>query len=284
MFMKSIFILGTSLIDTLLESRTSLHEFGCNKVNMYQSHGGSMRNIAENCALLDIQVHFASKFGNDIHAIEIIKHLEDQQIYVYGPTINKPTPIFTNIFDSSRNYLYSTITDEFYYHHTDYLPTFAFDDVTFAITDNDDESLLKSLLDKIPSRWIMSSFIPQEIPLSSLEGIILNRHEVQPYLQGKSFDLLSEELTQKGLNWIIITLDKEGYYYYYNRQGIYVSNTTEGGYALGCGDAFTSGLLFGLIQNFPLELALQYAQQAASIVLKEPQTINKNIKELFNNE
>lgn len=97
MTMDDVVIVGTAVIDQIMNLRSTFIPNGCNKVDLFTNHGGSMRNVAENCANLNLVVDFISKYGNDDNALSIIDNLNKLNIGVYGPTIDVATPLFVKI-------------------------------------------------------------------------------------------------------------------------------------------------------------------------------------------
>ena len=79
--MKSVAVIGTALMDTLLLSPSVVREETCNKVRYFEADGGSMRNVAHNCSLLGIPTVFWAKFGNDILALQMIQTLGRSRLY-----------------------------------------------------------------------------------------------------------------------------------------------------------------------------------------------------------
>ncbi len=279
--MKSFLILGTSLIDVILESKNPIQPFACNKVIKTKCHGGSMRNVAQNLAYLYQDVTFVSKFGNDTDAIQLQSHLEKLSVMVFPLYVSNSTPYFYNIQDKENNQMYASMTDNFYLSNTDYLPSFSAQEFDYAICDIDDSSLLNNLLNTVSSKWILSSNLSQEIDYSKVEGIVLNRHEFKRYAQNTPMDVFAQKYIHKGVKWVVVTLDQDGYYYYDKKGTYHKTVSSDSLFTLGCGDAFISGLLYGLTLDISFSEALVYAQKAAEITLQHPQSTTIQIKEII---
>ena len=143
--MNDIVIIGTTIIDRIMTLKSSFNEHGCNKVNITEFHGGSMRNVAENCAHLSFSVDFISKFGNDQYALNMIDHLNKLNVNVYGPTIDHNTPIFTKVH-GDKSLMFATTTPDFYLNIEDSIPVAALKNHLFGITDNSEPMFLSYLL------------------------------------------------------------------------------------------------------------------------------------------
>ena len=280
--MNSIIVIGTSIIDQVMNLRNDFLEFGCNKVSADFYHGGSMRNVAEICSLLRLDVSFISKFGNDGNAIDLISHLEKENVMVYGPTIDLQTPIFTKI-NGNREFMFATTTPDFILNENDQIPLAVLSDQAYGITDNHNERLLDILLKhSANTKWILSSFIPNITYLKKIEGIILNEYEYHSFLKDQiEIDYLSH-LFDNGLNWMIITQGSNGCTLIKERQTFHFSTQEKEGNTLGCGDAFSSGIIYGLIQKWDDEQMIAFAQKLAMITLNVSSSVNQKIKSLVN--
>ena len=112
--MGKVGIIGTVMVDQIMQARYKIGEGRCNKMNMTTSFGGAMRNVAWNLGLLKHEVHFITKMGNDMTAIEAQKDLEKNHVFVYPVSYNGPTPTFITAFDAEKELLFSTIQEDYY--------------------------------------------------------------------------------------------------------------------------------------------------------------------------
>jgi len=280
--MNSIIVIGTSIIDQVMNLKNDFLEFGCNKVNADFYHGGSMRNVAEICSLLHLEVSFISKFGNDGNALDLISHLEKENVSVYGPTIDLKTPIFTKI-NGNREFMFATTTPDFSLNENDLIPLAVLNNQSYGITDNHNEKFLDVLLKHgANTKWILSSFIPNITYLNKLEGIILNEYEYRSFLKEQKENEYLSYLFDNGLNWMIITQGSNGCSLIKNRQTFHFPTQEKEGNTLGCGDAFSSGIIYGLVQNWDDERMIAFAQKLATITLNVSSSVNQEIKSLFN--
>lgn len=280
--MNSIVVIGTSIIDQVMNLKTDYLEFGCNKVNADFYHGGSMRNVAEISSLLNINVNFISIFGNDGNAMDMISHLEKTNVFVYGPTIDLKTPIFTKI-NGNHEFMFATTTPDFILNENDSIPLAVLKNQAYGITDNQNEKLLDILLKhSADTKWILSSFIPSFSYLKKITGIILNEYEYQNFLkEQREIDYINY-LFDHGLNWMIVTQGSRGCSLIKNRQISHFPTQEKEGNTLGCGDAFSSGIIYGLIQNWDDTQIITFAQKLALITMDVESSVNQQIKSFIN--
>ncbi|MEA5026845.1 MAG: carbohydrate kinase family protein [Erysipelotrichaceae bacterium] len=279
--MSNIVIIGTSVLDQIMNLRKEFSDYGCNKVDITVSHGGSMRNVAENCALLKIPVDFISKFGNDAPALDIISHLNKQQVIVHGPTVDQPTPIFIKV-NGNRELMFATTTPAFSFNRQDSFPTALLKNAEYGITDNSDPDFLHFLYEHSDNlKWILSAFIPHYSMLKQTEGIILNQRELADYLQDNNLSDYLLYLNDCGLKWLIITEGNKGCTLVRHREIKHYPAIEKEGNSLGCGDAFLSGIIYGLLKSWDWDRILDFAQEAALITLDTNTSVNQKISSLI---
>ena len=274
--MDDIVIVGTSIIDQVMTLKASFSEFGCNKVDQFIDHGGSMRNIAETCAMLKLKTDFISKFGNDDNALAIINRLSKLNVNVYGPTIDLPTPVFMKI-EGDKELMFATTTPAFMLNTNDNIPVAALKDHQYGITDNSDSQFLSYMVKHSgQTKWVISSYIPDQAYFDKIEGVILNLREFNALTSSNNIEEELLKLHQKGLSWIIVTLGEEGCVYLHESKIHYVSTDIKKGFTLGCGDAFTSGIIYGLCKSWSIHKAIELANKLASLTLDCPNSVCLN--------
>lgn len=102
---------------------------------------------------------------------------------------------------------------------------------------------------------------PNRTELASLSGIPFNENTLQSACQ---------KLIEKGVGCVIVTLGKEGSYYFSgNKQGLLPSNKMKPVDTTGAGDAFSGTLAVALLEGFTLEDAIVYASDVAGFVVTQ---------------
>lgn len=281
--MQSVVVLGTVVYDQILTARNSIQENTCNKMNCQAYIGGSMHNVAWNLASLKQETHFITKLGNDDLALYAQNNLEKKGCFIYGPIINLPTPRFYLIQDTKRTELFSTISEDFYYRFNDPLYISAIEHCTWGITDNQDEKLLASLFAKTPkTHWIFNGSIPALNLIHQIDGIILNENEMQRCCLNQQEEYL-DKLFSLGLKWLILTRAEKGATLYVSHGAYdYPINTPANSLnSLGCGDAFSSGVLFALLKQKKIKEACEIGIKASQLVLSVPGALSDKITDLL---
>ena len=267
--MKNVAVIGTSLIDILIGSETEIINGLCTPVQVRQVHGGSMRNVAWHCSQSGIPVTFISKFSQDEQGLALINELQKAGCLVHGPVVDKPTPYFVHLQDPEKEFRLCSITEDFRFHkETDLVPYCLIRDCEWGITDQKDSLFLNHLLGRCPqTRWIFSGGIPYETALSHIEGILVNRQEMEAYCQGTSMTEKARQLIRKGVHWIIITLDKDGAILVTDKETVPYPALSEQKDSPGSGDAFAAGLLYGLVSGNSIRESIPVALKKADLFL-----------------
>jgi len=268
--MSKTLIIGTALIDHLIYSDSPLQENICNKVPNRLYSGGSMRNVAFNLGVLGCPVDFLAVWGDDFYGQQLQKELKEKGITCHGPVISQASPIFTALFNPAQNYLISSITPSFQI-TANY--DFPYQNYDLLVSDVDDEFLYAQIISQNPqAKFVFSSFLPQPKYASHITGIILNRHEFKKQNGDENYQAM---LTKYPHSWLVVTQDEMGVYYCH--QGS--SGKLEGsagscwGFPIGCGDAFTAGLLIQLLNNQDFPTAVKYGKQLADQLYLTPDNV-----------
>ena len=268
--MKNIAVIGTSMIDILIGSDSELNNGLYTKAGIRQSQGGSMRNIAWHCARCGLPVTFISKFSHDDQGLDLINELQKAGCIVHGPVVDHPTPYFVHVQDPVKEYRLSSISDDFLFHgEQELIPYCLIRDCGWGITDQKDPEFLNKLLLKCPeTRWIFSGGIPCDSALSKITGILLNRQEMEACSNDLTMAEKARQLIQKGVQWILVTLDKEGAILITKERTVPFAALSEQKDRIGSGDAFACGLLQGLVKDLSIEESIPSALENADIYLK----------------
>lgn len=260
--MKELAIIGTSMIDQVFTANQPLQFNQCNKGSMSISVGGSMCNIARNCALLDFSVHFYTILGNDDFAQLIRNTLTKPEITLHETLINIPSPLFAFLSDHKQHMKLSTISPAFLFQSPFTV------DQPYVLTDN--ENILP-----MSNKVIFSGSVPNSQSL--LHGLIINREEalsVDTDLEKAIIEL------KKRFEWVIITCDKDGVLYYLDQIKKQPACTNKLGYSLGCGDTFTAGFMTAYLNDFDFDECIHYAQRVAAEKYQHPDVVCSSISKI----
>jgi len=119
--------------------------------------------------------------------------------------------------------------------------------------------------------------------LQATEVIVLNKEEAQALLNSSSNDFITllKDLHACGPNYVVITNGKKGFYAYHDKHLYSLNKTPKVNrvHTAGAGDAFTSGLLAGIIKKYSFEDALKIGQVNSSSIIQHVGTKNKLLTE-----
>ncbi len=274
-----ISVIGTLLVDQICTSTLPLKDKGCNKVNLIESYGGSMHNVAWNLSTLGINCHFFVRLGNDDHAAKAAQLLTDKGCQVHGSVVNKATPHFYTFHNLDKSQIFSTITDEFYFNQIEEIHLNYLKGSEYIITDNHNKHFLEDLINQSSSKIICSRNIPQKNLLCKITGIVLNEWELHLYNQNLSCDENAQAILNDGCPWIIVTKSQNGATLYTKDSCAHfnVPSMHNSAMALGCGDAFLSGIVYALCKGLNILSCVPYGIMAASLVLSTSSAISNDI-------
>lgn len=244
--MKKTAILGTTLIDILFNSPTSLDHY-CNKGSISTSIGGSMCNVARKLNQLGLSLPFYTILGNDFYKDNIISVFNQEGIDLHAHFVDEATPLFIQLNESIRA---CSINDSFIIKEFN-------DPDCLLITDNQN---------CIQPNTIFSGSIPT---FDTLEGLIINEMEAKTYHEDLNQALIDLHQNQR-CKFVIITLADQGYMWAYQNEfhSKHIHSSLPGNF-LGSGDAFLAGFLFGYLQDQPFTRCLELAENAAMNHIKQ---------------
>ena len=277
--MGSIIAIGTAVIDTVLHTDAVLDTKICNKVDRNYADGGAIRNVAHNLSLLQDDVLFWAKFGNDMEALDMLSRTEMLGIQVHGKIINLPTPHFYQLFSADHAMMISTTTADFYFDKTDLLPTFLIHEEKFGITDQDDYGFLKKLTERSPDiRWVALGFLPEPDLQKKFCAVFVNKNEALRFAD--TVDSFFKRAS--GFPLTVVTLDKEGLVY--RSDGVKVSLPAPilgKGSVLGMGDALVAGFLHDYLKGMPVDECLKFGIRCARKTSEVHSAINTDLSQLI---
>ncbi|MPM52608.1 Pseudouridine kinase [bioreactor metagenome] len=284
--------IGASMIDITGRSFTKLLDGDSNPGAITVTPGGVTRNIAENLALLDVDVTLITALCRDAFGEMIRQRCLDVGIDI-AHAYYSPDGITTT---------YLAILDE------DGDMSLALSD-TKALDQMPLEHLLKnrSILDK-NELIVIDAALPDEIINYLVDKYQDQRLFVDPVSVGKArsikniigkFDTLkcnqleaayladlaitdektleqaAEILLAKGLRHIFITRGKQGAYYQNSAEKGYVPSfkvTIQN--ATGAGDAFTAGVVYGALKGYSLKQTARFANALSAIALTSASAVS----------
>lgn len=298
-------VIGGANMDICGTASNSYKIKDSNPGNISISAGGVARNIAENLALLECQCHLIAAIGNDDFGNSLLN--QANAVGINTDKIlkleNKKTSTYLSIVDDTGE-MVSAISD-----------MSVVDNISPEYIENHNKIIQKAsviVLDaNIPEKtlsYIISQF--KEVPiivdavstvkamkikkhLSGLHSLKCNKIEAEA-LSGIEDDLnaIANWFHQHGVVRVYITLGKEGAFYSENQTSGKITHQKQHAEVInvtGAGDAFSAGIVYGLLKEWDIVKSTHFGLAAAIIALNHSDTINpemstKKIYKIMENE
>lgn len=285
--------------------RVRLHS--SNPVTITESSGGVARNIAENLGRLGCNVSMITCVGEDKEGEWILQETKSHGVDV-SPVWRLPsqrTGTYTALLDidgemvvSMANMdIYDALTPEMF---ADRWPHIAASQVVFLDT-NPPADCLEYVIQRCREEKIqlfvdpVSSAKAQKLPqrLDGVEAILPNREEAEE-LSGIAIQSLSdcekacEVIRSRGVKHVVVTMGEQGIYYQSAETAEHIPPfPAEVVDVTGAGDAFASGLLYGIINGEPFARACRLGLAASTLTLETKHSVSpllqpQQLEELVN--
>ncbi|MGI6607686.1 MAG: hypothetical protein ACOX1F_01720 [Erysipelotrichaceae bacterium] len=205
--MSKVLVIGlthkTEVI-SIAENLISGEDFLC-RYNSYLT--GGQYTVAYNLAFLGVNTFFITRFGFDIDANAMMVKLDNLQGMIHSQQLNfKETPIKTYLFDRNKVTTLSNIPYNSYPDIEDGLPQEFFIKTDLVIVNILNYHYLNTIVSLYPDlRYICDNYIPSDLLLDKMEGLILEADYLRKTIKEKDFNDFASQLIDKGLKWILIT-------------------------------------------------------------------------------
>ncbi len=282
--MKRIACIGTCHLEQDIFTDASAEKGERILSKIVTGYGGTMRNTAQNLALIGFPVTYATKLGNDMDSVNIWNDCNALGIDVLGPTVDLPTPKKTVwIPKDGKTTVFWDKPDDFLFRAGDDIPHPAINQCDIAVTDVRDNAALLKMLEKSPHpRWIVSHYVPDKEILSHVWGLVINYEDALSLGKPADFERICYRLCAFGPEWIVINMNFQGVYLYTKQTGTNFLTKCQGeGYINGCYSAFLSGLVASLAVTDDIEKAVLVGLTAQGLTYKCDALIHPRIGELF---
>ena len=205
--MNKVLVIGLthkSEVISINESLISGEDFLC-KHNTYLT--GGQYTIANNLAFLGVDTFFTTRFGYDIDANSMMQKLDNLNVIIHSKHFEfKQTPIKTHLFDKENETNLNYVPYNSYPDFNDGLPQEFFIGTDIVIVNVLNYHYLKAITSLYPDPlYICDNYIPSELLLNKIEGLILEADYLRKTIKEKDFEDFAKNLIDKGLNWILIT-------------------------------------------------------------------------------
>ena len=292
--MKKVLVIGGTNIDFICKSSQPLVLKDSNIGKNLMTYGGVGRNICENLGHLGVDVSFISSVGNDVFGSLIINELHSLGIDTEHVITNGVrTGSYISIL-GDNNDMHVAICDNeavneldisYLQKNMEFINSFEYVAIDSNVSDEALEFLLNNVQGQIFIDATSSSKAVKLRPfLKKISFLKCNNLEANAIMGTQ--DLKSHELLLKfiklGINQVVITSGTEPICY--NKESRVftadvikveqkdIKSTT------GCGDAFMSGMIYGMINNMTIHACVKVAKQIAAQTLLVTQACNPNLR------
>lgn len=300
-----IVVLGATCLDIKARPLAPMQPGASNPARIRLSVGGSGRNIAENLARLGVRVSLLSVVGNDLLGQKLLDRTAATGVDV-SPVICSPdrtTGAYLSLFtdENQQGFALDDVT-QLKLATPDYLEAnrVLFKEARMVMVDgNMDRETVASGLSLAREYSVPVGLHPASVRrayalrphLSEFSLVTPNRAEAEALLDttiGTAEEALeaARRMVALGVDVAIITLSDEGLVY----------ATSEGHGRIpaircdvvdwtGAGDALTAAVIYGLINQMPVDEGMRLGVAAATLTLKSPDSVNPemSLEQLYAN-
>lgn len=293
---KKVIVIGASNLDVKGKNLSKTFSRTKNPGKVELSAGGVGRNVAENIARLGTQSILLSTVGSEGFSDIILKSAKqagvdisrvlktDNGSGIFLAIINKRGELDASISDMSA---LNKITPEYILDNVD-----AFDNANYMILDADiPEPTISLCLSLAKERKIPVCIEPVSPAkahslmdyLSDIDMTTPNREELEAMVNRtlsseEDIRQAGNELLDKGVNHVVITLGAEGVYCVSrDYSGFIPSIRTMVVNSVGAGDALTAGVVSGFLRKMSFEDSIKLGIASATITITEDGAVSPNL-------
>lgn len=290
--------IGGANLDRKARGKQQVRLHSSNPVTITESCGGVARNIAENLARLGCKSSLFTCVGEDKegewilqetrnHGVDIsqVWRLPTQRTGTYTALLDRDGEMVVSLANMD---IYDALTPDMYadkWSHivaaqAIFLDTNVPADCLSYIIERCREESMPLFVDPVSSA--KAKKLPQR--LDGVEAILPNREEAE-LLAGMSISSPAEcaeacrKIRERGVKHVIVTMGEQGVYYQAEDASEHFSPyPTEVVDVTGAGDAFASGLLYGIVNGGSFERACRLGLAASALTLKTEQSVSPLLK------
>ncbi|CAM5779938.1 MULTISPECIES: carbohydrate kinase [Brevibacillus] len=293
-----IVCIGGANLDRKARAKQQVRLHSSNPVTISESCGGVGRNIAENLGRLGCNVSLISCVGEDKegdwilqetkkHGVDIsqVWRLPTQRTGTYTALLDKEGEMVVSLANMD---IYDTLTPQMFAERWShiaaaravYLDTnLPADCLAYVIGRCRDEGIAL-FVDPVSSA--KAEKLPER--LDGVEAILPNREEAE-LLSGMEIKTMQDceeacrKIRARGVKSVVVTLGEQGIYYQSEDQAEKLAPyPTEVVDVTGAGDAFASGLLYGVVNGEPLGRACRLGMAASALTLQTEYSVSPLLK------
>jgi pseudouridine kinase len=292
---EKISVIGASILDVTGVPNVELIKNDSNPGHVFITPGGVARNIAENLALLKMDVNLISAIGNDSWGKILLDLCEKSNIKTDNSifTDYESTALYLSINNLQKNLEVAVVNTDITNRITnDYI------DEKFNFINSSSVIIAETNLSKETLEFITQKFndIPIFLDLVSIikakkvKDFIGKFHTIKPNLaeaemltgikmnSTKDLLLMADYFCDKGVKQAFITMGKNGCFYTneFERgfiEGIKIDTVNSSG----AGDAYISGLVYSYLNKKTLQESAIFATAMSLAAVLDKNSVNPNI-------
>lgn len=270
---NKVLILGAVNIDIITDAKTITKE-DSNLSTINMSFGGVGGNISFNMASLGVETHMLTVLSNDYFTPMITKVYKDRNIELHYEIYNKNSNIYMAIMNQGEMVygfndmdLINQFSISFIQKNHSFIDSFD----TLILDNNLPIESLEYLASTYQSKTIaMDAVSISKAPklhnvLKYLDYLKVNREELSILSSKQEIASQLKELHQKGVKHLLVT-NKDQEILLSNKDIIHKTMPIQAKNIVnpsGCGDAFLSGFMYGIINKKDTSQCLDYAKKQA---------------------
>ncbi len=280
--MKNILVVGATNIDIVAKSYNELKLYDKNPGVALFSYGGVARNICENLARLNIEVNFATIIGNDEVGRNAINYLNELGVKTSYKTSHLPTSTFISILDAdSDNYISISSMDIVDDLDQSFLSTIDYNNYDLIVSDANSTTIAKFLAKQNNTIFIDAT---SDAKAKNIENVI----DDISYLKCTTTEMEEifkttniNEVVENHPKLTLIVTNKDQPIQYNIGKKIYskVVEKVEVVNAIGAGDSFSAGIIYGLHKGYDINECIEIAAKVSAHSIAQNETVSTKLNE-----
>lgn len=287
---NKVLVIGAINVDILAASTNDLVKEDSNLATIDFGFGGVGGNIATNLAHIGIETHMLTTVGDDYFSDLIIQRYKELQITLKHEKIaHTNSNIYLAVLDKKDLYvglndmsLTNHIDKAFIQKYKDYINEFT----TIVVDNNLSEEALIELTNVLQDQTLIVDAVSMtkapklKAILHRINYLKLNSLELDVLSSESTLEHQLQEISNAGVTSLIVTNKDEDIILYKNNT-VYQTPVLQSNNIVstsGCGDAFISGVTYGIVNNKTDKESLEYGKQLAQQTLQVKESINEKVK------
>lgn len=293
-----IYCIGGANIDKKLKSEKTLIPNTSNPVDITQTFGGVARNVAENLARWTKNIYLQCVVGKDEEGKRLLANMHQMGVNIEHSIMldNKKTSSYYAVLNPNGD-LHIALAEMDIYHH---IPLFPFtnswnnwaENSLIFLDNNLPHPLIERALQQAAEKNLKVFIDPVSVPKANalpkrLDNVFLIKPDLLEAAALADMSIYSipdcvqaaKKILARGVENVVVSLGKSGY--------VLVNSACEEYFPMiefsevidvsGAGDAFFSGILYGLQQGHSIESSCQMGAAAAAYTVQSPLTVAEDI-------